>query len=406
MTSATILKNVRLPEDGPSGGGPSGDGLGNVVMRDGLITAVGPGAGEDSARAEVIDGKGDLVLPGLVDGHTHLDKTLTGLPWLPHPAGPDRLSRIETERGLRPQLPPVAERAANLVRRCVAHGTTAIRSHVDVGPDIGLSHIEALLEVRAAFAQAVDIQLVAFPQYGVLRAPGTIDLLEAALAAGADILGGIDPIAIDGDLDGQLDLLFALAERRDVGIDLHLHDAGAGGCAEVAAVAERTRAAGLTGRVTVSHGFCLGAASEDDFARLAEAMAASGVSLVTHGGAASPLPPIKKLRARGVEVFAGNDDVRDTWSPFGDGDMLERAMLLAWRSGYRRDDDLAVALDCAGAAGKRVLGLSDAGLNAGAPADLFTVRAETPAEAVAQRPPRGVVFKRGRLVARDGTYMT
>ena len=396
VSRATILSNVRLPEGG----------LGEIVMRDGLIAAAGPGAGRESGDAEVVDGQGELVMPGLVDGHVHLDKTLTGLPWFPHPAGPDRLSRIETERGLRERLPPVAERASNLVRRCIAHGTTAIRSHVDVVPDIGLAHIEALLEVRAAFARAVDIQLVAFPQYGVVRAPGTLELLEAALAAGAEILGGIDPIKIDDDLEGQLELLFGLAERRDVGLDLHLHDAGAAGRAEIAAVAARTRAAGLAGRVTVSHGFCLGAASEDDFERLAEAMAEAGVSLVTHGGAASPLPPVKKLRARGVEVFAGNDDVRDTWSPFGDGDMLERAMLLAWRSGYRRDEDLAVAFECASAAGKRVLGLEDRGLQRGAPADLFTLRAETPAEAVAQRPPRGAVFKRGRLVARDGACLS
>ena len=131
------------------------------------------------------------------------------------------------------------------------------------------------------------------------------------------------------------------AVRRDVGIDLHLHDAGDAGLVEIIAVCERTRAAGLEGRITVSHGFSLGAATEDAFARTADAMAEAGVSLVTHGGGASPLPPVKALRERGVAVFAGNDDVRDPWSPFGNGDMLERAMLLAWRSGYRTDDDLA-----------------------------------------------------------------
>ena len=117
---------------------------------------------------------------------------------------------------------------------------------------------------------------------------------------------------------------------------------------------------------------------------------------------AMPLPPVKALRDRGVTVFAGNDDVRDTWSPFGNGDMLERAMLLAWRSGYRTDDDLAVAFDCASAAGAGILGLDGHGLEPGARADLFTVAADTLGEAVAQRPPRGIVVKSGRLVARDG----
>ena len=129
------------------------------------------------------------------------------------------------------------------------------------------------------------------------------------------------------------------------------------------------------------------------------------MSLATHGGGASPLPPVKKLRERGVEVFAGNDDVRDTWGPYGNGDLLIRAMLLSWRSGFRTDGDLAIAFDCATAAPRRVFGQDDRGIATGAPADLFTVRAETPAEAVAQHPPRGLVFKSGRPVARDGVYL-
>jgi cytosine deaminase len=116
------------------------------------------------------------------------------------------------------------------------------------------------------------------------------------------------------------------------------------------------------------------------------------------------VPPVKSLRARGVEVFAGNDDVRDPWSPYGEGDMLERAMLLAWRSGYRTDEDLLMALECAGAAGKRALGLSDAGIAPGAPADLFTIPAETVAEAVVRHQRRALVMKRGRIVARGGVY--
>ena len=187
--------------------------------------------------------------------------------------------------------------------------------------------------------------------------------------------------------------LFDIAERKGVGIDIHLHDAGAHGLAEINAVSERAGVAGMAGRVTVSHGFCLGAA--------ADAMAKAGV---THGGASSPLPAVKALRGRGVRVFAGNDDVRDPWSPFGNGDMLERAMLLAWRSGYRTDDDLAIAFDCASAAGAAVLNIEGHGLAVGSRADLFTVDAETLAEAVAQRAPRDLVFKAGRIVAKGGEF--
>lgn len=389
--AATALVNVRSAEHG----------LIDVVMREGVIEAIGPGAANAVPGAHRIEGEGLLVLPGLVDGHAHLDKTLLGLPWMPHQAGTDRMSRIETERKLRSTLPPVTQRATALVERCIAFGTTAIRTHVDIDPEIGLAHLHAILEVRERFAAEVDIQIVAFPQSGVLRMPGTAVLLEAALAEGADLLGGIDPIAVDGNLKGQLDVLFAIAAAKDIGIDIHLHDGGRDGLAEIAALTERVRPAGLSGRVTVSHGFCLGVAKPNDFARTADAMAEAGVSLVTHGGGAMPLPPVKALRQRGVTVFAGNDGVRDLWTPFGTGDMLERAMLLAWRSGFRTDEDLAIAFDCASGAGAKALGLGSYGLSPGGRADLFTVAAETIGEAVATRPRRGVVVKAGRLVARD-----
>ena len=392
-SDVTLLGNIRLAD------GRDVD----IRMAGGAIEAIGPGL--DAARAQVIDGGGLLALPGMIDGHVHLDKTLTGLSWMPYPAGPDRASRIATERGLRARLPPPAERASNLVRQAIAAGTTAFRSHADIGPDIGLRHVEALLEVKAAFSHAADFQIVAFPQYGVLAAPGTCELMDEALAMGADVVGGIDPIAQDGDLAGQLDLLFGLAEKHGAPIDPHIHEPDERGEREIAALAERTRAAGLEGRVTVSHGFCLGACPDDVFEGLAGAMAEAGMSLVTHGGGASPLPPVKKLRERGVEVFLGNDDVRDTWSPYGNGDLLIRTMLLSWRSGFRADGDLAIAFDCASAAARRVFCHDDRGIAVGAPADLFTVRAGTLGEAVAQHPARGLVFKRGRLVTRDGAYL-
>jgi len=134
-------------------------------------------------------------------------------------------------------------------------------------------------------------------------------------------------------------------------------------------------------------------------------MAEAGISLVTHGGAASPLPPIKLLRERGVCVFAGNDDVRDPWSPFGSGDMLERAMLLAWRSGYRTDSDLEITFDCASSAGATVLGCENHGLAVGDRTDLLTVDARCTAEAVAQRARRDLVLKAGRVVAQNGNFL-
>jgi cytosine deaminase len=388
-----LCKNLRLPDQT----------VVDILAHDGVIIAIGPELTAQQPQTEVVEAQGALVLPGLVDGHTHLDKTLTGLPWMSHQAGPERRSRIDTEKRLRASFPlSVEARAANLLRQCVAFGTTALRTHVDIDPDIGLSHLHGILAARERFQDLLDIQIVAFPQSGVLRCPGTADLLDAAMSDGADLVGGIDPIAMDGDVDGQLNVLFAIAERHGVGIDAHIHDAGASGLAEIVAMAQRTQAHGMHGKVIVSHGFCLGAAAEADFERVREAMAANGMALVTHGGGASPLPPVKPLRDGGVTVFAGNDDVRDSWSPFGNGDMLERTMLLAWRAGFRTDVDLALAFDVASTAGARVLGLHGHGLAVGCRADFFCVPSETLAEAVVSRPLRTLVVKAGRVVARHG----
>lgn len=388
-----MMTNIRLP---------NGDEA-DIRIVDGLFVEIGKSlilqSGED-----ILGGGGSLVLPGLVDGHMHLDKTLTGTPWMSHRAGPNRKSRIDTERNMRSDLAPLGERASNLVRLCIGHATSAIRTHVDIDLSIGLKHVEALLQVRENFADTVDMQLVAFPQSGVQSQAGMADFLSAAIDTGVDFVGGIDPIAIDDDLDGQLDTLFAIAEKKNVGIDIHLHDLGENGLREIAGVADRAKAHGMAGRVTISHGFCLGAGEEDKVHKLANQMAEAGVSLVTHGGGASPLPPIKVLREHGVEVFAGNNDVRDTWSPLGEGDMLERATMIAWRSGYRTDDDLLIALDCATAAGKRALGFPDVGIVVGAPADFCTVKAEVAADAVARHPQRKLVFKKGHIVARDEVF--
>ena len=155
-------------------------------------------------------------------------------------------SRIATEKAMRDELPlSVAVRAGNLIERLVVHGTGHCRTHVDVDPEIGLSSLEGVLEAAALYAGAISVQTVAFPQSGVLACPGTIDIMEAALDNGADLLGGTDPAGIDGDVAGQLDLLFAFAERKGVEIDIHLHDGGGRGAAEVDAIVERTRAHGM-----------------------------------------------------------------------------------------------------------------------------------------------------------------
>ena len=162
----------------------------DIGIAGGKIAAVGEGAAASSNSAPELDIAGDLVLPGLVDGHMHLDKTLTGLPWMGHAAGPTRMSRIETDKTILPHLPiSTEERAGNLIRECVARGTTHLRTHVDIDLESGLVKLEGVLAAPERYRDRVTVQTVAFPQSGVMRCPGVLDLLDAAVRNGADLVG-------------------------------------------------------------------------------------------------------------------------------------------------------------------------------------------------------------------------
>ena len=392
MTGPLLLTGVRPL------GGPARD----LLVAGGRIAQVGEGLAAPEGAA-VVDGQGQLALPGLVDAHAHLDKTLWGLPWRPHTAGEGLAALIDNEHRGRAELRrrgvTVAQRAAGLLDTYVAAGTSHIRSHVDVDTVAGLDSLEGVMEARDAFADRVTIELVAFPQSGLLVRPGTAELLEAAVRAGADLVGGLDPAGFDQRPVEHLDTIFATAGRHGCGLDIHLHDGGELGAFTIDLILERTRALGLAGRVTISHAFALAEVPEPRRQRLVEGLADQRVSLATVAPGNRPPLPLASLHAAGVAVGLGCDGIRDLWSPWGDGDMLGRAALLAWRAGARRDQDLAGALELATAGGARVLGLDGHGLEPGCWADLTLVPAATVGEAVVAHPPRSLVLKRGRVVA-------
>ncbi|MEU5863209.1 amidohydrolase [Nonomuraea sp. NPDC047529] len=364
----------------------------DLLVRDGRIHQVG--ASLDAPGALVLDVTGQLVLPGLVDAHCHLDKTLYGGPWIPHSADDSLAGRIANDLGRRAELGvPSAERVGALLARMSEAGTTHVRTHTDIDPSVGLRGVEAVRE--AAARSPVDVRQVAFPQHGVLTNPGTADLLAEALRSGVEAVGGLDPAGVDRDPVRHLDLIFGLADRFGAHIDIHLHDGGSLGGWELELIIERTRALGLGGRVTVSHAYALGELGDAAQDRLIQGFLDAGVAVATAAVYSYPVPPVKKLRAAGVTVACGHDGVRDLWGPYGSGDMLERAMHLAYRSAFRRDEDIELALEAATLGGARALGLPDYGLAPGDRADLVVVPASGPGEAVVVHPRRTLVMKDG-----------
>ncbi len=370
----------------------------DIVIRGGRVESIGGAPGDWSGA--ILDGHGSLALPGLVDGHAHLDKTLWGLPWRPHSATPGLDGLISNERSGRRELPPVADRAGALLDAYIASGTTLVRTHVDVDLDNGLTAIEGIIEAAERRIDSIDVQIVAFPQSGMLVAPGTVDLLDAAVAAGADHVGGIDPAGFDGDPVRHLDAIFSIAERHGCGIDLHLHDRGGLGRWELALVIERTRALGMAGRVTVSHAFCL-CDGDPSIPALVEQLAEHRIALATVApGNVDPLP-LDLLDQHGVAVCLGQDGIRDLWSPWGDADMLARSGLMAWRAGYRRDADIERCVDIATSRGAAAIGVSDHGLAPGCRGDIVLVDAASPAEAAVTSPQRVAVVKAGNITTTE-----
>ena len=390
MAEPHVLRRARLP-DGR---------LVAVELRDGRIASIQEEPVSEATGRGATDLNGMLLLPAFVDGHTHLDKTLVGAPWYSGRSPGSVPERIERERRLRPTIAvPTIERASALVAMMVASGTGLIRSHVDIDSEIGLAGLLDLLEVRARFVGVVEIELVAFPQSGIVRSVGIARLLDEAISLGADIVGGLDPAGIDGDIVEHLDTVFGIATRHGCPIDIHLHDQGALGWRQVREIARRTVANGMQGTVTISHAYCLATAPERELLDLADTLAGAGVSIATSGPPYGT-PPIRRLTEAGVVVFGGSDNIRDAWSPFGDGDMLRRASIIAINGGLVSDDDLRLALDLVTTALRTAAGGELVSLHVGSPADLVAVEATSAAEAVAVIPPRRVVWHHGVEVSR------
>ncbi|MEV8623861.1 amidohydrolase [Streptomyces sp. NPDC051079] len=395
--SATVYRDVR----------PFGGAVAELVAVDGVLVDAVP----DGAAVEVVEGGGRMALPTLVDAHIHPDKTSWGEPWHSRRAAAGIGEYVEGDVELARAMPtPVGERALRLMSHAAAQGTRAMRAHADVAPAFGLSGLEGLAEAREKLRGIVDVELVAFPQHGVVRAPGVTELLEEAATSGLIThVGGIDPAGFDaerGAADGeQLGTVFALAERHGLGLDIHLHDRGETGLAPLRDIAARARALGLQGRVTVSHAFAVAQLSGHELDAMADVLSGAGVALTTVALSATTILPFRRLAERGVRVGLGSDGVRDSWSPFGNADMLHRAWLAGWALRARLDEELAACFELAAHGGAELLGLDRADLRPGAPADFMLVDGECVPQAVVDVPRRDLVVRAGRIVARGGALV-
>lgn len=414
----SVLRNARAE------GAPD---LCDIHLSGGRVTALtrpqpdaSPGPGP---RAPLPDGEidcaGRVVLPGFVEPHLHLDKAhLDGVRQNPDGTLAGAISvTAELKAGF--TAPDVRERARRVLDAAVLNGTTLIRAHPDVDPIAGLLGVEVLLELRAAYAAAVDLQIVAFPQEGVLRAPGTEKLLRAALAAGADVVGGCTyNEAGEAECRAQIGLVLDLAEEYGVPADLHADfgdEPGDPRYALAGYLAEETARRGLAGRVTLGHLTSPAALPRPERLRLAARLAEAGVAVVSlpatdlHLGGRGDTGAVRRGVARvgelweaGVLTACSSNNIRNAFTPYGSADQLDTALLLAQTGHLSGAADLGRVLRMVTHDAARVVGRgADYGVRAGARADLVVLDTTVHADIVLDRPERSYVLKAGRIVARS-----
>lgn len=388
-----VLKSVRLP---------SGEGPIDIRVSAGRIAEIGDVRilGTDVVE----DVGGALVIPALTDAHCHVDKTVWGSGrWLSHMAGATLADRIANNARVRDEWGiPNVEYTRNLLSQIVVNGTVRIRTHTDIDVELGLRGVEMVNSLASEFAGMLDIQQVAFPQRGLFGNPRVAELIEEAVGSGVSVIGGIDPAGRDRDPVGSLNEIFGLATRTGTEVDIHLHDRGSLGTWQIELVCERTKSEGMQGRVTLSHAYSLGDVAPTAQMQLAEMLADAGVGIVTAIPFNSPVLPLKLLADAGVNVAFGNDSIRNTWSPFGTADMLQRTMIAGTRYEARRDDELRTILAFATEGGARIFGARKPEVAVGGTADLVIVDALNEYDAVVSVPPRKLVIKAGVIVAREG----
>jgi cytosine deaminase len=391
-----LLQGCRLP-DGR---------LVDLGTLDGRIAEIGWLTGHPAHRA--VDCGGRVLTPGLVDAHIHLDKALLSslAPSIEGTVEEALRVTAEVKRGF--TVEDIGARARRVLDQAVRAGTTAMRSHVEIDPIVGLKGLEALTELKREYAPAIDLQLCAFAQEGILRSPGTEALLERALRKGADLIGGCP--YNDTDAHAQIDIVFRLAREFDVDVDFHIDFFDEPEHMDVLYVAEQTVRFGWQGRVAVGHASELAALPPDELDRVAVILRDAGIGVIVLPATdlylmgrrdvrhvKRGLAPVKRLLAAGVTVAAATNNILNAFTPMGTGDLALMGYLMTAAAHMGTERDVADILTMLTEHPARILRLPDYGLRVGARADLVLWETERPAEVVTTMAPRRLVVKAGRL---------
>ncbi len=392
-----IVRNARLssvPESAPVDIGVAG----------GRIVAIEPHL---AAEAEVFDAEGCIVCPGFVETHIHLDKSCITDRCAPEDGR--QANAVPRVAAVKPSftVADVYERAARTLEKCIKHGTTRIRTHLELDAGTEMRSFEAIEALRRDFAWAVDLELCVFPQEGLTNNPRSDQLLVEALRRGAAVVGAAPNY--DPDHAGQIDRIFALAREFNTDVDMHLDSGNSPEQMDIHLVCELTERYNLGGRVTVGHGCKYSTLPPDDVTALAGRIASAGVAVTALPATdlfmmgrdqvhsvRRGVVDVNLLTEHGVNCSISTNNVLNPFTPLGDCSLLRMANLQANVCQIGQAHRLRECFAMLTERSARLMNLTDYGIRVGNPADIVVVDAVTPEQAVAEICSPLVVFKSGR----------
>lgn len=400
LTNATLEKGF-IEEDGQVVGTKTGRF--HIRIEDAVIAEIKEADSQLISDLPTYDCRGLLLLPSFEEAHIHLDKTYFGGPWQAVKPIKSIFDRIEEEKRLLPKIMSTSEQQAEQILAMIqGFGTTHVRAHCNIEPISGLHRLEATRKALHTYSGKLSSEIVAFPQHGLLYSD-SVQLMNEAMAEGATHVGGLDPNSVDDDMETSLQAMVKLAVAHKAGIDIHLHESGEKAKQALSRLADLTEEAGLQGKVTISHAFWFANADKSEAAEMAERLAALGMSIASTVPIGRMNMPLPMLHAKGVDVKLGTDSLTDHWSPFGNGDQLEKAGRFAEVYGYSSEVSLAQSL---GFITGGITPLNEKGEQVWPKvqdaATFLLVDASCSAEAVARRSSRSAVWYKGRLVYEKG----
>ena len=405
-----LIKNARLRDQ---------DQLHDILIEKDRIEQIAPHI--DAPEVEVIDARGNLTTPSLIDPHIHLDKVNILDVVRPNETGTlkEAIEIIWAKKQTYTDE-DILTRSEDVVLRALKNGTLNIRTHVDVDTIGGLKPLQGILKLKEKYRGLVDIQIVAFPQEGIIKDPGCEDLLYQAMELGADVIGGMPANeATPDDSRAHVKIIFDIAEKYDCDVDMHVDETDDPFYRTLEMVADETIRRGWYSRVTAGH-TCALAAYDDHYAgyviqKLRQAkihMITNPVTNLMLQGRNDKQPirrgitRVKELLEAGLLVSFGQDCVSDTFYPLGSADMLQVANVTAHAAQMSLPDEIKKVYDMITGDAAAVIGLEDYGLKVGNKADLIVLDVATERDAIRLAPARLFVIKNGRIVAQTQTETT